>query len=127
MAGRLILSLSAFVLAVLGAATLFAPLELVRAVDPVASSATGAVVQAAGSALLAFAALNWMSRDNRIGGIYGRPLAVGNLLLFTTAALSVGRAAAAGVLPPISFALCALLAALAVSFAWLAFASDPLD
>ncbi len=126
MPSRLILSFSAVVLAVLGSATLFAPLELARVADPSASPFTAAVIQAAGSGLVAFAILNWMSRRNRIGGIYARPLAAGNLLLFASSSLSIGKAAAAGLLPPGGLALCALLGALAASFAWLVFVHDPL-
>ena len=126
MSSRLILTLSAFVLAVLGAVTMFAPHELASAVDPSASPSAAALIQTAGSALIAVAVLNWMSRGNRIGGIYGRPLAVGNLLLFTSASLSLGKAAAAGSLPETSLALCALLGGLAASFAWLTFVHDPL-
>lgn len=126
MRSRVILSLSAAVLAVLGAATLFAPYELAKAVDAGASPSSAAMIQVAGSGLLAFAILNWMSRGNRIGGIYSRPLAVGNLLLFTSASLSIGKAVAASSLPVISLLVCAVLGGLAASFAWLTFVHDPL-
>ena len=82
-------------------------------------------VQFAGSGLLGFAALDWMSRGNRIGGIYGRPLGIGNLLLFTTAALTIGRAAWAGGLPIPLIVVGGVFAVLAASFAWLVFVHDP--
>ena len=126
MPGRLILTFSAIVLFMAGGATLFAPDELARALDPSASRGLAAIIQLVGSGLLGFALMNWMSRRNRIGGIYARPLGMGNLLLFATAALTLGKAAAAAKLPAASFGVCGVLTALAASFAWLVFAYDPI-
>jgi hypothetical protein len=47
------------------------------------------LVQVLGALYMGFAALNWMVRDNLIGGIYSRPVAVGNLLHFLTAGLAM--------------------------------------
>jgi hypothetical protein len=70
--------------------------------------------------------LDWVSRRNRIGGIYGRPLGLANLLLFSAAALTLGKAAAAGRLPSESLVPCAVFGVLAVGFAWLIFFHDPM-
>ena len=126
MPGRIILSFAALVLFAAGAITLFAPQELARALEPTANGAVVTAIQASGSGLLGFALLDWMSTGNRIGGIFSRPLAMGNLLLFATAALSVLKSAGAGSLPPPSIGLGALLAIVAASFVWLAFVHDPL-
>jgi hypothetical protein len=127
MPGRLILTFSAIVLFIGGGATLFAPDELARALGPSASRGLAVIIQLAGSGLLGFALTNWMSRRNRIGGIYARPLAMGNLLLFSTAALTLGKAAATDSLPVAATGVCVVLAVLAASFAWLVFAHDPLS
>jgi hypothetical protein len=127
MSGRLILSFSAIFLFIAGGATLFAPGELARAFDPTGSRALPVTVQLIGSGFLGFALMNWMSRRNRIGGIYARPLGMGNLLLFATAALTVGKAAAARNLPAAGMGVCMVLAMLAVSFAWLVFVHDPIS
>ena len=37
-----------------------------------------------GTALLGLAAINWIARGSPVGGIYGRPLVVGNTTFFTT-------------------------------------------
>jgi hypothetical protein len=126
MQGRIILTLSGFVLFIGGGAALFAPQELARLVDPAASDGMPLAIQLVGCALLGFASLNWMSRRNRIGGIYARPIGIGNLVLFATGALAIGKHAAARE-PSIGLvALCGVFAALAASFAWLVFAHDPL-
>jgi hypothetical protein len=127
MSGRIILTLSAILLFIAGLATLFAPKELARELDPGASPSLALFVQLLGSGALGFALMNWMSRRNRIGGIYGRPLAMGNLLLFGTSALSVGKAVAAKGLPEAGSAFCIVLGLLAVSFAWLIFVHDPVS
>ena len=125
MHGRMILSSSAAILFLLGAAAQFAAEEVAHLLDPAASRSLPLAVQLAGSGMLGFGALNWMSRGVRIGGIYGRPLGIGNLLLSVTAALTLGRAAWVGGLPIALSGLAIVFAALALAFAWLVFANDP--
>lgn len=67
-----------------------------------------------------------MSRKNRIGGIYARPIGLGNLLFFASAALALGKAWSAGTLPATSLPVCVTFSVLAVGFAWLVFVYDPL-
>lgn len=127
MLGRFILTLSAAILFVGGAVAAFAAEEVARAIDADASAAFPVVVQVAAGGFLAFALVNWMSRKNRIGGIYARPLALGNLLLFSSSALAVGNAADTVKLPSEGIVVCAVAALLAVSFAWLIFFHDPVE
>jgi hypothetical protein len=47
------------------------------------------LVQLAGALYLGFAMLNWMSQGSVMGGIYGRPVAIGNLAHFTIGALAL--------------------------------------
>ena len=126
MHGRLIILVSALILFAVGGAALFAGDELARLFDAGDSNGLTLAIQLTGSGLLGFAVLDWMSRGNRIGGIYGRPLGIGNLLLFTTASLTVGKAALAGSLPGIVTAVGVIFAVLAIGFAWLVFVHDPL-
>lgn len=127
MPGRLILSLSAIVLGLAGAAAMFAPDELGGLLGEPRSPALSLAIQLAASGLIGFACLDWMSRGSRIGGIYGRPVAIGNLALCTTAALALGKTAADAHDPVAIIALASVFGALALAFAWLAFVRDPLD
>jgi hypothetical protein len=43
------------------------------------------------AAWLGLAALNWLSRDAMIGGIYGRPIVIANLYCYTVSALSLAK------------------------------------
>src|SRR4051794_39826178 len=99
MLGRLILTISASALFISGMAALFAPDEIAGLLCPVVPSSFVVVIQLMGGSLLSFALLNWMSRRNRIGGIYARPIGVANLMFFTIAALTLGRAASDDNLP----------------------------
>ena len=50
------------------------------------------VLQVMGALYFAFAMVNWTARANVIGGIYGRPIAIGNLCHFMMAALALAKA-----------------------------------
>lgn len=126
MIGRYILTISAFLLFALGGAGLFLADEIAKrflAAAPVGE----AFAQFAAAGALGFAIVDWMSRANRIGGIYARPLALGNLLLFTVATTAIARPALAGLLPPVAILLTIALGAMALAFAWLTFAHDPIQ
>lgn len=73
---------SALFLAACGVGASFLPAELLQALQAPVSLGTVVLVQLGGAALLGFAMLNWMSRSSVLGGIYGRPLVVANLLHF---------------------------------------------
>lgn len=47
------------------------------------------ILQVLGAAYLGFAMLNWMTKNNLIGGIYSRPLALGNLAHFLISSLAL--------------------------------------
>ncbi len=86
---RLLMSISAFVLFVIGVAFSFVSQEILEAVHGRAEPATVVVMQLLGAAYLAFAFLNWLSRGATLGGIYGRPLSMPNLLHFSIVAITL--------------------------------------
>lgn len=51
------------------------------------------IFQLFGAAYLGFAMLNWMTKNNLIGGIYSRPLVVGNLTHFLVSSFTLIRIA----------------------------------
>ncbi|MGI9174896.1 MAG: hypothetical protein ACR2GR_06225 [Rhodothermales bacterium] len=72
-----------------GVALLFLPDELLGLF---ALDVRGALfAQQFGTALLGLAAVNWIGRGTSVGGIYGRPLVLGNLAFFMTNALLLVR------------------------------------
>jgi hypothetical protein len=88
---RWLMSGSAAFLAVLGFAGTFAPAEVLARFGASADAAAVLLLQVAAAAYLGFAMLNWSAKGVLIGGIYARPLALGNFLHFVMLALLVAR------------------------------------
>jgi hypothetical protein len=84
---RILLTLSAAFMAVLGVGLSFLPQELLSYTDAAVTGMTVVLVQVTGALYLGFAILNWMSRGVTIGGIYARPLAMANFLHFAVVAI----------------------------------------
>jgi hypothetical protein len=85
--------LSAALMAIMGLAASFTPQEVLGLHGTVPDNATVLLVQMAGAVYLGFAMLNWTARGILIGGIYARPVALGNLLHFTMVAITLIKAA----------------------------------
>lgn len=114
---RVLLTGSAAVLALLGLAGSFLPAELLGWLGATPAPALLLVVQLLGALALGFAALDWMSRHATAGGLYGRPLVVGNLLHFTSGALAALKLAARAPEVRPLWAVAAVYAVLALGFA----------
>lgn len=105
---------SAALLGLTGVALLFASDTLLPAVIPGFPPAGMWLGQLLAAAWLGVAALNWLQRAARLGGIYGRPTVLANLTLYLVSALSLLRVLLAGGAPSVlwlAFALAAVLAA----------------
>jgi hypothetical protein len=87
------MTVSALFLVLLGVTCMFAPDVVLTRLAGSTSMAAQTLVQLAGALYAGFAALNWMSRGSLMGGIYGRPVAIGNLLHFVAGAFALVRAA----------------------------------
>ena len=84
---------SAVFLAALGLATSYMPDRVLGMHGTVPDNATLLLIQMMGALYLGFAVLNWMARGVLIGGIYSRPLALGNFLHFAMVGVMLARAA----------------------------------
>ncbi len=94
MTPRLLMSLSAALLGAAGTALLFAPAEVQRLAGGSSAEALPPVVlQLWSAALLALAMTNWTGRGMTLGGIYGRPLVLGNAMHWTVGSLVALRGA----------------------------------
>jgi len=90
---RLLMSLSAIFLAVLGLLTSYLPDKVLSQHGTIPDNATLLLIQMMGALYLGFAILNWMARGIMIGGIYARPLALGNFLHFGMVGMMLTREA----------------------------------
>ncbi len=93
MHSRILMITSAAFLAVLGLATSFMPQEVLGLHGTVPDTPTVLLVQMTGALYLGFAILNWTARGVLIGGIYARPVALGNFLHFAMVAVMLIKAA----------------------------------
>lgn len=86
---RLLMTLSALTLGAAGVAASFLPDELLTLLHGTAPGTLPLVVQLLGACYVALAMLNWMAREQLIGGIYSRPVAVANFTHFMIAGLAL--------------------------------------
>ncbi|WP_342567752.1 multidrug DMT transporter permease [Psychrobacillus sp. FSL K6-4046] len=75
-----LLSSSAVVMGLLGLAGTFVPEEISNILEIEPSPITLILLQIIGGLYLGFAMLNWFTRSSLIGGIYNRPVVLGNLI-----------------------------------------------
>ena len=84
---KLLMSASAIVMGITGIALSFIPQELVIFFK--VADANIIVLQLLGGLYFGFAMLNWTAKANLTGGIYSRPVAIGNLSHFTIGGLAL--------------------------------------
>lgn len=84
---------SALLMGILGITASFLPHELLKIANISISGFEPIAVQIMGALYLGFAMMNWMSKGITIGGIYARPLALGNFMHFAIGALALIKGA----------------------------------
>lgn len=85
---------SALLLALVGAALLFAPVEVLSRTVPDVPPSAAWLGQLLGAAWLGLATMNWLARFTMVGGIYGRAIVSANAAAYFVSAmvmLSAGR------------------------------------
>jgi hypothetical protein len=112
---------SAVFMAALGVVATFAPQETLAFVGTPPGGLGVLLVQIAGALYLGFAMLNWTARANLIGGIYSRPVALGNFLHFSVVALAMLKMLMAGHPDPVVLAGVLVYSAFCVSFGLILF------
>jgi hypothetical protein len=119
------MGLSAVCMAVAGVTLSFLPAEsLVAAgVDP--APVLVVFVQVTAALYLGFAVLNWSARGVLIGGIYARPVALGNFMHFAVVAATLVKAATGGETHIVPTALAILYTVFALWFAVVLFGGSP--
>ena len=124
MNSKVLMVASSVVLAVAGIAAIFAPNELLGLFGCTNPGPGGLLLQLLGSAYLSFAITNWTAKDNAIGGIYSRPLSLGNFAHFAIGTLVLMRPAIRTHKAPLIVAA-ALYAVFAILFGALLFGQGP--
>ena len=93
MNAKFLMMSSAVFLALLGLVTSFLPFEVLALHGSEPDGPTVLLIEMMGALYLGFALLNWTARGVIIGGIYARPLALGNCLHFAMVTVMLAREA----------------------------------
>src|SRR4051812_1035442 len=88
---KILMSASAIFMGAIGLVCTFAPDEIQVMVSDEKVTLFPILVQMLGAVYFAFALLNWTAKANLIGGIYSRPVAIGNLTHFLMVTLALGK------------------------------------
>jgi hypothetical protein len=118
---KILMSASAIVLGAIGILLSFFPDEILEYTGASSVSFFQLILQLLGAGYLGFAMLNWMARGNLIGGIYSRPIAIGNLMHFIVAGLALLKTAYGSQGTTVVWVAAALFLAFAVLFAMVTF------
>lgn len=86
---KLLMSSSAVVMAALGAMLTFLPDEILNCIRVDRTKFSPLFLQMSGALYFGFALLNWTAKLSPIGGIYGRPVAIGNFMHFVVGAFAL--------------------------------------
>jgi hypothetical protein len=118
---KTLMTVSSLMLGFAGMLTLFAPHELLAALNLPVAEPLPAVIQLLGALYLGFALTNWIAKDSAIGGIYARPTSLGNFAHFTIGALALAKYQLAGAGSTPLLVMLFVYAVFAIIFGWLVF------
>jgi hypothetical protein len=113
---KILMTATALVLALLGIGALFAPQELLTYLGAPSTGFLPPLVQLLAAALLGLAMTDWMAKGSKVGGIYNRPIAVGNLMHFVVGAITLIHFSAHGQVPVAVIAIAVVYTLLAIAF-----------
>lgn len=119
---KLLMISSALFLGLLGAGGSFFPEEILGFYVVDVNTMSVLFIKIAGALYLGFAILNWMARGNIIGGIYSRPVALGNFFHFTIIAITLLKLAVVGESKTLFITGASLYSVFAISFGYILFA-----
>ena len=124
---RVLMTASAVFLGAQGVVASFLPVEMLGFLDGIAHNRFEAtLVQLFGAALLGFAMLNWMAKGAPAGGIYGRPIVIGNLVHYTVGGIALLKVAALGGMPALGIGLTVVYSLFTIAFAVVMFGRGPI-
>ncbi len=86
---KILMISSSIFLGLSGAILSFLPDEIISSISITSNPISTLSFQLLGAVYLGFAMLNWMAKGSLIGGIYNKPIAVGNFMHFGVGALAL--------------------------------------
>ena len=123
MNSKYVMIASSIVTGLLGLSASFFPKELLNNAGLSPTEAITLFVQVTGALYIGFAIMNWMAKTVLIGGIYARPLAMGNFAHFMIAAIALIKAAMNDSVLPYLWITAVLYSIFAILFGIIVFTS----
>ncbi len=113
---RYLMIASSLVMAAIGLSLTFAPQEIMRRMGGEAAGWPLIILQLCGALYCGLALMNWMAKAVVLGGIYGRPIVIGNLVHFTMGAILLFKAHSGHSIDPLLWAMIIVYALFAALF-----------
>lgn len=90
---KILLTVSTLFLGTIGLGLSFLPAEALNILHIKTSQTSALIMQLLGAMYLGFGMMNWMAKGSIIGGIYNKPLVIGNLMHFAIGAITLLKVA----------------------------------
>ena len=122
---KLLMTASAIILGIIGLSLSFIPIEITEYLNLDTNIISTLSSQLLGALYLGFSMMNWMAKGSTIGGIYNRPIAIGNFMHFGVGAFALVKLVSSIEMhQEIFISLTVIYAILALSFAYV-FRTNP--
>jgi hypothetical protein len=118
---KILMTAASLILAAGGVFALFVPDVVLSLVNTSVTAQLSALVQLMGALYFGFAIMNWTAKDSAIGGIYARPVSLGNFCHFFAGGLLLLRYQFSNPFNLFIMILLILYVIFAVLFYWLVF------
>ncbi len=118
---KILMTSSALTLGLAGIFALFMPDMVLSARGVTVTDALSTLVQVMGALYFAFALMNWTAKDGVIGGIYARPVSLGNFAHFFAGALLLVKAQFSSEFSWLMVVVTVVYVVYAACFYWLVF------
>lgn len=89
---KLLMTASAVVMGALGIVASFMPNEILQALGQTSTATLTLMIQIMGALYFGFALINWMAKSSLMGGIYAKPLSMGNFAHFGIGGIALIKA-----------------------------------
>ncbi|SNR35032.1 hypothetical protein [Lutibacter flavus] len=86
---KIVMTSSAIFLAIIGILFSFLPNEVIEYLNVESNTITILFLNILSALYLGFGILNWMAKGTLIGGIYNKPIVIGNLMHFAVGAIAL--------------------------------------
>jgi len=118
---KLLMTISSLVLGLGGLIALFAPENLLAILGVPMANPLSVLIQLMGALYFSIALMNWTAKDSAIGGIYARPISLGNFAHFFSGTLLLAKFLLSNAFNAFILLMLVVYAIFAILFYWLVF------